>query len=173
MADQAAGFIGEVADPREQWRITYDRVGQLWAMIVQRLDVTDSCRLWDDVKGSENLRGAINTLSECDFPYLPHSDTLKYLAERLDPEHLNEVLCKSFVCMRKAKRLSSFKGEYQGNRKHRPRQVANRNELQCSKKLRTGVGKHVWRVWKCRIGILHGRSAGRIDQDADDSNQLL
>lgn len=82
-------------------------------MIVQRLDVTDSCRLWDDVKGSENLRGAINTLSECDFPYLPHSDTLKYLAERLDPEHLNEVLCKSFVCMRKAKRLSSFKcGKY-------------------------------------------------------------
>ena len=48
-----------------------------------------------------------------------------------------------------------------------------RNELQCSKKLRTGVGKHVWRVRKCRIDILHGRSAGLMDKDADDFNKLL
>jgi len=78
-------------------------------MIVQRLDVTDSCRLWDDVKRSRYLQESINALSGCDFPQLPHSDTLKYLAERLDPENLNEVLCRSFVDMRQAKRLSSFK----------------------------------------------------------------
>ena len=36
------------------------------------------------------------------------------------------------------------KGECQGNRKHRPRQVANRNELQCSKKTPD------WR-WKARL----------------------
>jgi len=102
-------YLAAIHDPREPWRITYDLVGELWAMMIQRLDVIDSCRFWDDIKHKGKLLESINIASGCKFPYLPHSDTLKYLAERLDPEDINQVLCNCFVDLRKAKRLESFK----------------------------------------------------------------
>ena len=101
--------LAVIHDPRDPRRIIYNMLGEIWAMIVQRLAVTDSCRFWDDIKHTGNLRASINNVSGCSFPQLPHSDTLKYLAERLDPEDINEVLCKCFVDLRKAKRLESFK----------------------------------------------------------------
>lgn len=102
-------YLAEIPDPREEWRVVYNTVVQMWSMILQRLGVADSNRIWDDVRHLGDLCGSVNAIAECDLKNLAHSDTMKYLAKRLDPEDLNEVLCKSFVALRKAKRLAPFK----------------------------------------------------------------
>ena len=102
-------YLAEIHDTRKQERITFELLGEIWSMIMQRLNVTDKCRFWDDIKRTGNLLRSINTISECDFAYLPHSDTLKYIAERLNPADFNEVLCKCFTTLRTAKRLAPFK----------------------------------------------------------------
>jgi len=104
----------KLADPRERNRITYDLPGEIWTVILQRLGITVSSRDWDNVKYNDPLRENINNLSGCSFTHLPHSDTIKYLMEKIDPREFNKVLSNAFIQLRKSKRLDRFKvcGQY-------------------------------------------------------------
>jgi len=104
-------YLSEVKDPRDPRRVTYAREGLLWCMIIQRLGIVDSARLWEDISNQEVFLPNINTLSGCDFEHVPHSDTVKYFAARLDPDELNKILHKCFIFLRKNKRLDQFKCE--------------------------------------------------------------
>ncbi len=106
--------LGKLADPRGRNRITYDLAGETWAVILQRLGISASARDWDNVKHSSFLRENINMLSGCSFTHLPHSDTVKYLLEKIDPAEFNKVLANAFIRLRNAKRLDAFKvnGQY-------------------------------------------------------------
>ena len=106
--------LSGLKDPRARNRITYDLEGEIWTVILQRLGISASARDWDNVKYNEVLRENINILSGCSFSNLPHSDTVKYMLEKIDPQEFNKVLANGFRQLRKAKRLEAFKvrGQY-------------------------------------------------------------
>lgn len=101
--------LGELNDPRGKKRITYDLQGEVWTVLLQRLGIAVSSRDWDNVKYNGVLRENINTLSGCSFEHLPHSDTIKYLLEKIEPREFNTVLTNAFIQLRNAKRLETFK----------------------------------------------------------------
>ena len=106
--------LGKLADPRGRNRITYDLAGETWAVILQRLGISASARDWDNVRHGGFLRENINMLSGCSFTHLPHSDTVKYLLEKIDPAEFNKVLASAFIQLRNARRLDAFRvsGQY-------------------------------------------------------------
>jgi len=94
-----------VKDFRRPDRIVYPIRVLLFLAVLERIMGFDSNRRHDDVKHEEFLKDAVSRLTESNPEFLPHSDTIKYLLERLEPEDLDGVRRKMVNRLPRGKRL--------------------------------------------------------------------
>ena len=96
-------------DFRRGDRIVYEVRLLLFLAILERIMGHTSNRQHDQVKYEDSLKETICKLTETYPEFLPHSDTIKYLLERLKPEEIGAVRRKMVNRLLRGKRLSGMR----------------------------------------------------------------
>lgn len=87
----------------------YEKRLLLFLSILERIMGHTSNRQHDQVKYEDNLQETVRRLTETDPEFLPHSDTIKYLLERLKPEELGKIRLKMVNKLLRGKRLQAMR----------------------------------------------------------------
>ena len=103
------GYLDSVEDFRRGDRIVYEVRLLLFLAILERIMGHTSNRQHDQVKYEDSLKETICKLTETYPEFLPHSDTIKYLLERLKPEEIGAVRRKMVNRLLRGKRLSGMR----------------------------------------------------------------
>jgi len=98
-------YLDSVNDFRRQDRIVYEMRLLLFLAILERIMGHTSNRQHDYVKHEEFLKDTVSKLMETYPEFLPHSDTIKYVIERLKPEDLDAIRRKMTNKLLRGKRL--------------------------------------------------------------------
>lgn len=100
-------------DFRRQDRVVYEVRLLLFLAILERIMGHTSNRQHDYVKHEEFLMETVSKLTETCPEFLPHSDTIKYLLERLKPADIDNIRRKMLNKLMRGKQLDGMRtGEW-------------------------------------------------------------
>jgi len=102
-------YLDSVGDCRRKDRVVYKARLILFLAILQRIMGHASNRQHDQVKHEPAFADTIRKLTKSYPEFLPHSDTIKYLVERLKPEDLEAVRRKMVNRLLRSKRLAGMR----------------------------------------------------------------
>lgn len=96
-------WLGQVADPRRQDRITYPLEYLIWEILLTLMSGGGSCRQWVEETATDGFLQTLMALSEIEGRVAAHPATCFYLLGRLDPAELigfTAMLVKRLLRMR-------------------------------------------------------------------------
>jgi hypothetical protein len=99
------GYLNSVTDFRRSDRIVYPLRLLLFLAILERIMGHTSNRQHDNVKYEKFLKDTVARMTKINSEFLPHSDTIKYLLERLKPEDIENIRRKMVNRLLRMKRL--------------------------------------------------------------------